>query len=95
MNKVWYIPVSYGPHSLSLKAELEYESNQIQHIRVYGQKTTLLLENNYPMVKIGTGKKGIRWKIREGSFDQGGLKNAQLLARIFKELEYVIKHETN
>lgn len=94
MNKIWYIPVSYGPCSFSLKAELEYESNQIQHIRVHGQKTTLLLENDYPMLKNGNGKKGIRWKIREGSFDQGGLKNAQLLARIFKELEYVIKKES-
>lgn len=95
MKKVWYIPVSYGIKLLSLKAELEYESEQIQRIRVYDQKSTLLLENNYPMLKKGNGKRGIRWKIREGCFDEGGVKNAQLLARIFKELEYLIKHENS
>jgi len=62
-------------------------------IRITGEKRSLLLENDYPLLKMGKNKRGIKWKIREGSFDSGGTKNAQLLTYILELLEFHIKKD--
>lgn len=90
----WELNITYGITPYSLKAVLEYHSSQIMRIRVQGKKSTLLLENNYPLVHMSKGsKKGIQWKLREGAMKEGSQQTARLLATIMEQLEYLIKKE--
>jgi len=89
----WKLDITYGAKPFRLKAELEYHSAQIMRIRVHGSKSSLLLENDYPMLKLMNSKKGIKWKIREGSIGEGCEQNATLLIHIMQELEYNIKKD--
>lgn len=86
----WTLNISYGASQFKLEAAIEYESAQIIRIRVKGQKRSLLLETDYPLVKLS--KKKIKWKLREGSFDgTDHQKNANLLMQIIEQLEYYLK----
>jgi hypothetical protein len=87
----WKIPVNYKGRRYWLKAVLEYQSNQVLRIRVQGRKSSVLLENNYPLLKKTNAKKGIQWKIREGSFGTTEQDTAKLLIDIFSALEEYIK----
>jgi hypothetical protein len=89
----WQLHITYGLKSYTLQTVLEYHSNQIMRIRVNGSKRSLLLENNYPLLRLQKSKKGIQWKIREGSLDAGSEKNSRLLMEIMEQLEYIIKKE--
>jgi len=89
----WQIPVRYGNSLFRLKAEIEYHSNQVMRIRVHGSKSTLLLENNYPLIRLTSSKKGIHWKIREGVLSGDPVQNSQLLQTIMTFLEKEIKKE--
>ena len=62
-------------------------------IRVNGSKTSLLLENNYPLLNHTKSKKRIEWKIREGKIDKEIEKNSRLMLEIMEQLEYLIKKE--
>jgi hypothetical protein len=88
----WNLNINYNGRNYTLKATVEYLSNQIIRIRVQGSKTALLLENNYPFTKLST-KKGIVWKIREGMMNKAYSNTARLLADIFEELEKKMKTE--
>jgi len=90
--KEFTLHVTYQLKSYALKAIVEYESNQIMRIRVTGTKRSLLLENNYPLLKNTNSKKGIQWKIREGDYAMKNEQDSRLLMRIFELLEYEIKH---
>ena len=83
--------VTYGIKPFTLQAQLVYHSNQIMRIKVYGKNSTLLLENNYPMLENSNGKKAIQWKLREGQLNMSDEKDAKLFALIIKELEREIK----
>jgi hypothetical protein len=74
----------------TIKADLEYHSAQIMRIRVHGQFRTILLETNYPIV---TGKKPIKWKLREGELHGDAKQAAATLATIIQQLEYFIKRD--
>lgn len=89
----WNLHITYGLKSYLLKSVLEYHSNQIMRIRVNGSKGSLLLENNYPSLRLTKSKKGIQWKIREGNLDNGGKKNSKLMIEIMEQLEDLIKQE--
>lgn len=89
----WTIPVSFGKLHFHLTATLEYHSNQIMRIRVKGNHSTLLLENDYPSLLAIKSKKGIHWKLREGKFDLVNDKSARLFQDILKELEFIIKEQ--
>jgi hypothetical protein len=88
----WILQISYGKKHYELKSVLVYHSNQILRIRVHGEKSTLLLENNYPLMLIAK-KRGIKWQIKEGSMNKGTEKTSRLLLEIIKQLEYCIKKE--
>jgi hypothetical protein len=89
----WDVFVTYGIMPFTLKADLEYHSNQVMRIRVHGKNTSLLLENNYPALRLLKSKKGIKWKIREGAMKEGTPETARLLVHIMEELETIIKSE--
>lgn len=83
----WTLDVYYGNKRHSLKAIVEYESNQIMRIRVFGSKSSVLLENNFPTLYYGKSKAGVKWKIREGSLNAATKESSSLLINIFSELE--------
>jgi hypothetical protein len=87
----WELNITYGITPFKIKAILEYHSAQIMRIRVYGNKSTILLENNYPISKVSKAKKAIQWKIREGSMGEGTEKTARFLTQIMEYLEHAIK----
>jgi hypothetical protein len=87
----WDLYLTYDTKPYKLKAILEYHSSQIMRIRVHGIKSTLLLENDYPIIKAANGKRGIKWKIREGQLSGDNKATARLLIDIFEQLERNIK----
>lgn len=93
--KEFTLHVTHRLKDYKLKATIEYESNQIMRIRLLGTKRSLLLENNYPLLKNTNSKKGIQWKIREGQFDIKDEQDSRLLMRIFELLEFQIKQSNN
>ncbi|MDX1936660.1 MAG: hypothetical protein SFU21_06070, partial [Flavihumibacter sp.] len=72
---------------------LEYHSNQIMRIRVYGSKSTLLLENNYPIIQVSKGTQGVKWKIKEGNIEFKPEESSWLLTQIMENLEHAIKKD--
>lgn len=93
MKIEWNLRVSFGGKPHTLKATLEYHSNQIMRIRVQGRLNDLLLENNYPALMAANSKKGVQWKIREGQLTQSTPETARLLMNIFQQLEGNIKND--
>jgi len=89
----WELNITYDLKPYKLKAILEYHSSQIMRIRVHGTKSSLLLENNYPIIQVARGKKGIQWKIREGAMSEGNEKTARLLTTIMEYLEKYLKSD--
>jgi len=89
----WELPVSYKLKQYKLKAVLEYHSNQIMRIRVHGANSTLLLENNYPLLNATNSKKALNWKLKEGSMKEGNAETSQLLYNIMSQLEDFIKRD--
>ncbi len=89
----WDLHITYELKPFVLKSVLEYHSNQIMRIRVNGAKRSLLLENNYPLLRLTKSRKGIQWKIREGNFDAGNEKSSRLMLQIMEQLEQLIKKE--
>ncbi len=87
------IYITYGNKPYTLRADIAYHSAQIMRIRVFGKTSSLLLENNYPLLRSQKSKKGIQWKIREGSMQDGSEKNSRLLLHIMEQLERIIKKE--
>ena len=88
----YQIHVHYGNAEFDLQAKIEYHTNQIMRIRVYGKTNSLLLENNYPLLQLVNSKKAIQWKLREGSFTSDDRrKDAALLLNIISQLEREIK----
>jgi hypothetical protein len=89
----WNLHIFYGAKEHKLKAVLEYESNQIMRISVAGKNSTILLENNYPLLKHLNphSKRALKWLLREGTLTGDKLKNAAFLSDIMGQLEQYIK----
>ena len=87
------IYITYANKPYTLQVNIEYHSKQIMRIRVHGKKSSLLLENNYPLFRSTKSKKGIQWKIKEGSMDMANEKKSRLLLHIMEQLEKTIKKE--
>lgn len=86
VNKEWMIPMTYNGRGRQIKAELIYESAQIQRIKVYGSKSTITLQNNYPMARLG--KKSIQWKLTEGN-----PVDPQFFTELLEKIERVVKDD--
>ncbi|MEO6406239.1 MAG: hypothetical protein ABIY51_02710 [Ferruginibacter sp.] len=85
----WTFPVSYKSKEYNIKASLIYDSSQVQRIKVYGSKSYIVLQNNFPLLnKQGNTSKGIKWQILEGEIN-----DAKLLTHIIYYLEEIIKKE--
>lgn len=91
MIKEWQIPVSFNKKDQLLRSTLEYESAQILRIRVYGSRSSILLETNYPFLYHTNSRAGITWKLKEGSFSESNVETSRLLTRIMSELEKILK----
>lgn len=91
----WELNITYHLKPYNLRAELAYHSTQIMRIRVHGMKGSLLLENNYPSIRLTNSKRGIKWHIKEGKMDNGSPESARLLANILEILEHKIKKDFN
>jgi hypothetical protein len=91
--KEWELQVSYKLKQFKLKTQLEYHSDQIMRIRVFGKAGSLLLENNYPAHSKTKSTRGLKWKIREGSLGDGTADTSSLLVQIMGQLENIIKKE--
>ena len=89
----WTLHITYGRKPFDLKAVLEYESSQIMRIRVQGKKSTILLENDFPLLHGANSKKGIKWQVKDGKVDAGTTDSARLLMSIIEQLEAIIKKE--
>ena len=89
----WNLHITYGLKLYSLKATVEYHSNQIMRIRVNGITRSILLENNFPLQRSAKAKKGIQWKIREGFLDTANPATSRLMLQIMEQLERLIKKE--
>lgn len=89
----WDLNLNYKGKWFKQKATVEYSSRQILRIRVDGKKGSLLLQNDYPAVRFANSKKGVHWKIREGTLNAGDKDSAQLLVDIFKQLEKAMKDD--
>ncbi len=89
----WELKITYKLKPYALKAEVEYKSNNIMRIRVNGTKRTLLLENNYPAIRIANSKRGVNWKIREGSLDNPDERVTELFRDIIEQLEFLMKRD--
>jgi hypothetical protein len=87
----WELVLVYKGKRFIQKATVEYSSRQIMRIRVTGSKGGLLLENNYPAIRFAKAKKGVKWKIREGSLTAAQSDDAILLVNIFSKLEDLMK----
>lgn len=85
-NETFVIQILYGGNRVKLQCEIIYESMQIQRIEITG-RDSVLLENNYPIVK--KGKAAIKWKIKKDA--QYLLGKPDLFANIIRELETHIK----
>lgn len=91
--KEWEIAIKYNSKTHLVKALVEYKSNSIMRIRVHGRHSTLLLENDYPSIRISQSKKGVRWRLREGKTDFAGQQSATILLEMFQQLEDNIKRD--
>lgn len=89
----WDLNLNYKGKLFKQKATVEYSSRQILRIRVEGKKSSLLLQNDYPALRFANSKKGVHWKIREGTLNAGDKDSAQLLVDIFKQLEKAMKDD--
>ena len=88
----WELKIKYGSTTFTLPAEKVYESNQIMRIKVYGNKGYILLENDYPYLQHTQSKKAVKWKVRESTIANSlNPKDAQLIAEIITELDYLVK----
>ena len=84
------IYVSHKLKTWHLKVELFYWSDQIQRYRIHGQKSTIVLQNNYPLLaSTNSLRKKISWKLTEGL-----ITDASLLLQIIQELERELKPKT-
>lgn len=61
--------------------------------RVPGNKGSLLLENNYPLLRFADSKKGVQWKIREGAFTEVNKESTEMFTEILRQLERFMKKE--
>lgn len=84
--KEYSISAFYNGQSRTMKAEVIYLSAQIMRIKVYGKHSHIVLQNNYPMARLG--KKAIQWKLIEGNPG-----DAKVLQDIMNELERNIKED--
>lgn len=89
----WMLNITFGLKPYELKAVLEYHSTQVMRIRVQGMKSSLLLENNYPLLATSKSKRGVRWKIREGEIKPATPESARMLVHIFEQLERYMKKD--
>lgn len=89
----WVLHITYGRKRYSLKASVEYHSTQIMRIRVNGNIRSLLLENNYMLLRSAKIKKAMQWKIREGFLDDDKPATTRLMLQIMDQLEHLIKRE--
>lgn len=91
--KEWTLHISYHLKQYKLRAVLEYHSTQIMRIRVYGTKTELLLESNYPIIQNTKNTRGMKWKLREGAMTEGTPESSSLMYNIMQQLEAYIKKD--
>lgn len=89
----WELKLKYKGVWYKQKAAVEYSSRQILRIRVLGKHGSLLLRNDYPAIRFTNSKKGVKWKMEEGTLNAADADGAQLLVDIFSQLEFLIKRD--
>jgi hypothetical protein len=88
----WQVYVRYGNTNFILDAEIIYQSNQIMRIKVHGNSSYIILENDYPFLLLKNSNKAINWKIKDKGFlNTDNEKDAALVAHIISNLNYQIK----
>ena len=92
MNE-YTLQIRYGNKMHALKAAVTYESNQVMRIRVFGKRSSILLENNFPLMQCTQSKAAIKWKLKEGNLGNDPSQSARLLTGIIEQLEYFIKEK--
>jgi hypothetical protein len=87
------IKVTYGEKEYELRAVIESVSGLLMRIRVYGNRQSILLENDFPSLPAGhQSVKPIQWNIRSGGFQgKNRIRDAQLMADILSKLEEKIR----
>ena len=78
-----------------LRTVLEYHSIKLMRIRLYwdGGRSSVLFQNNFPLLRIANSEKGVQWKILEGSFGDGSIDSVSLQVDIFRQLEQHMKED--
>jgi hypothetical protein len=85
MSTTFFIDVNYKAKNYRLNCEIVYMSSQTIQVKVFGKRSTLLLQNDFPISKLGS--KGVKWQIKDGN-----ISDADLLSEIFRMLEYIFKY---
>ena len=93
--KEWEIPVRFKGKDYKLRTVLEYHSIKLMRIRLYwdGGRSSVLFQNNFPLLRIANSEKGVQWKILEGSFGDGSIDSVSLQVDIFRQLEQHMKED--
>lgn len=82
----FFFRVHYGAGSLLLKAELIYESSQIERFQISGKNRYIIVQNNHPFITdtiTGKIKGKVKWKLVEGE-----LNDVELLIAIVNTVDY-------
>ncbi len=87
----WQILIRYDQQYIRLKANVIYQSDQIERIKIIGKNRSIVLQNNRPLLNArGLKSKRLDWKLVEGE-----LHNSYVLQAIINKLEKHFKTKSN
>jgi hypothetical protein len=87
----WRFSIRFDQRNIQLKADMIYQSNQVERIKVIGRNRSIVLQNNRPLLKAkGLKLKRVDWKLIEGE-----MHNSHVLQTIIQKLEKYLNRFTS
>ncbi|MEI8073516.1 MAG: hypothetical protein WCH78_02110 [Bacteroidota bacterium] len=87
----WRFTIRFDQRNIQLKADMIYQSNQVERIKVTGRNRSIVLQNNRPLLKSkGLKLKRVDWKLIEGE-----MHNSHVLQTIIQKLEKYLNRFTS
>ncbi len=87
----WRFIIRFDQRNIQLKADMIYQSNQVERIKVTGRNRSIVLQNNRPLLKSkGLKLKRVDWKLIEGE-----MHNSHVLQTIIQKLEKYLNRFTS
>ncbi len=83
----WQLLIRHDQQYIRLKANVIYQSDQIERIKIIGKNRSIVLQNNLPLLSArGLKSKRLDWKLVEGE-----MHNSHVLQSIINKLEKYFK----